>query len=131
MNRWVIDTSALIRLYVPDGPLPDGLESAVDLAARGDGVLMAPELLLAEVAQVLLKKERAGFLTSAEVVEIQRAADELPVMLVGHRELMAPASRIARQTGLTVYDALYVALARNRAAQLLTGDLRLEAAARA
>jgi hypothetical protein len=29
MKNVVIDTSALIRLYVPDGPIPEGLEECV------------------------------------------------------------------------------------------------------
>lgn len=42
---------------------------------------------------------------------------------------MRPATALARLAGLTVYDALYLALARARGAMLLTGDARLETAA--
>ncbi|MFM2152438.1 MAG: hypothetical protein RL199_873, partial [Pseudomonadota bacterium] len=44
MKRFVLDSSALLRLYLPDGPLPAGLESAVELAGRGDALLLAPQL---------------------------------------------------------------------------------------
>ena len=49
MRAVVVDTSALIRLYVPDGPIPEGLEAAMGAAWRGEALLIAPDLLLAEV----------------------------------------------------------------------------------
>lgn len=128
MNRWVLDASAAIRLYVPDGPLDDQVTTAVDAAARGDALVLAPELLPLEFAQVLLKKERAALLTPREVSEIQALFDALPVTLVSHRELTAPAASLARVHGLSIYDALYLALARSRGATLLTADDRLTSA---
>jgi predicted nucleic acid-binding protein len=128
VNRHVLDTSAVIRLYVPDGPIPEGTKAAVDDAARGDALLFAPELLLAETAQVLLKKERAGQLREAEVREIVSAIEALPITFRPHRPLIAEASRLARAHGLTIYDALYLALARSVRGGLLTADARLRAA---
>jgi len=130
VTRWVLDASAAIRLFVPDGPLPAQVEDAIDAAARGDDTLLAPELLPAEVAQVLLKKERAGLLEPSEAAQVQQAIDELPVVLVSHRELLPGANRLARAHGLTIYDALYLALAKGRHAHLLTADERLGAALR-
>ena len=85
MTVAVIDTSALIRLYVPDGPLPARLEEVIEDAWRGDGALMMPELALAEAAQVLWKKEQRGLLTTEEVEEILDAILDLPIESLGHR----------------------------------------------
>jgi len=41
----VIDTSALIRFYVPDGDLPEELEKTIDSAWHADTVIVVPELL--------------------------------------------------------------------------------------
>ncbi len=46
----VVDTSALIRLFVPDGPLPDGFNEFLRGVERGFNMAIAPELLLAEAA---------------------------------------------------------------------------------
>ena len=125
MKRFVLDTSAVLRLYLPDGPLPKGLESAVDLAGRGDAVLLAPQLLLAEVAAVLLKKERAGTVNASDAEAILKAVLDLPITLRGHSELALEALDVGRSEGLTSYDALFLVLARREHAELLTGDMRL------
>ena len=128
MTVAVIDTSALIRLYVPDGPLPPGLEEAIDDAWKGDGALLVPELALTEAAQVLWKKEQQGYLTMDEVDEILDAILDLPIESIGHRDLLVDALALARECGLTVYDALFLALAVARKAALITADMALKKA---
>jgi hypothetical protein len=38
----VIDTSALIRIFVPDGPLPDGFEDFLRGVERGLNIVKRP-----------------------------------------------------------------------------------------
>ena len=78
MKIVIIDTSALIRFYIPDGTLPGNLEESIHSAWRGESTIMAPELLLAEAAQVLLKKEKSGFLQPQEADDILASILELP-----------------------------------------------------
>ena len=125
MKGFVVDTSALIRLYVPDGPLPEGLEAAVEAAWRSDAALIVPELALAEAAQVLRKKELAGFLQPEETEEILASLLLLPLEVVGHRDLLEEALTAARKDDLTVYDALFLVLAHSRGADLITADSEL------
>lgn len=122
MKVAVLDTSALIRLFVPDGPLPEGLEELVALALRAEAVLYVPGMALAEAAQVLRKKEKAGYLTASEADEILQAVLELPLELISERALVTDALALSRGTGLTVYDALFVALAQKKRGELVTGD---------
>jgi len=122
MKVAVLDTSALIRLFVPDGPLPEGLEELVALALRAEAVLYVPGVALAEAAQVLRKKEKAGYLTPAEADLILQALLDLPLDLVSERALATDAMALARATGLTVYDALFVALAKKKRGELVTAD---------
>lgn len=128
MKIIVLDTSAIIRLYVPDGPLPDGLEGHITSAWRGETVLFAPESALAESVQVLWKKEQAGYLNSSEVNEILLSILELPIEIVGHYDLLPDAMLLARRHSLTIYESLFLALARKKRARLITSDQRLEKA---
>ncbi len=86
-----------------------------------------PELALAEVTQVLLKKERLGFITQTEADEIFHSVLELPFEVYGHYDLLPDALSIARQYNLTVYDALFLALAIKKSADLITADQKLSA----
>ncbi|MDP4028813.1 MAG: type II toxin-antitoxin system VapC family toxin [Gallionella sp.] len=127
---WVIDTSALIRLYVPDGPLHPQIETAFNQAASGAELVLAPELLLAEAANVLLRKRRRSELTAQELIELLQAVGSLPIRFCGHADLILPACTLAEAHGLSVYDALYLALAERHGARLITSDDALDKVAR-
>ncbi len=128
MKIVVVDTSALIRLYIPDGPIPDGLEEHIASAWRAETTLIAPELVLAEFAQVLWKKEQAAYIKSSELDEIVSAFFELPLEIMGHYSILRDALFLARHHGLTVYDSLFLALAGRKKAELVTADRRLKKA---
>ena len=125
MKSFVLDTSALIRYYIPDGPMPDGLEKIIDQGWRGDVLLYVPELALVESAQVLLKKEHAGFLTKDESDEIIRNIISIPMEVMRHRDILELSLLLARNHGLTVYDAMFLALSKKHNAQLVTADKKL------
>ncbi len=127
---WVIDTSALIRLFVPDGPLPPDAETAINRASSGADIVMAPQLLLVEAGNVLLRKQRRGELSGEEVRELLGAIQSLPIRYCEHESLIIPAVVLAEALGLSVYDALYLALAERHGARLVTCDELLENAAR-
>lgn len=122
MKLVVLDTSALVRLYIPDGPLPDGAEEAIEEAAKAETVVLVPELALVEVAQVVHKKSASGLLSANEADEILGGVLELPLEVVGHRELVQLATQAARRHSLTVYDGLFLALADAKRATLITAD---------
>ncbi|MGD8292244.1 MAG: type II toxin-antitoxin system VapC family toxin [Desulfobacterales bacterium] len=81
----VVDTSAIIRLYIPDGPLPDGFEAFLRGVERGLNMAIAPEFLLAESANVLNKKRKTNELTAAEADQLLTDIIELPLRLFPHR----------------------------------------------
>ena len=128
MRRLVLDTSAVMRPYLPDGPLPDGLTGAIDEGFHGRATLLAPELLLVEAGQVLRKKESRGELTLDESLEVMDALLDLPIRLVSHRDLVGPAAELARVHRLSVYDGVFLALAVAQDATLITADRTLAAA---
>lgn len=127
---WVVDTSAIVRLFVPDGPLHPGIEAAMNRAMHGSDVVLAPELMLAESANVLLRKQRRGELSFEEAREIIEAIASLPVRIEPHAPLLAAALSLADVHALTAYDALYLALAERHGARLMTCDDRLDRVAK-
>ncbi|RLC13315.1 MAG: hypothetical protein DRH93_22095 [Deltaproteobacteria bacterium] len=107
------------------GPLPEDLENCIALGWRSETILIIPELAFVELAQVLWKKEKAGFLESFEVDEILSSILELPLEVDGHYAILPDALEIARQYNITVYDAIFLAVAKKRNAQLITADQKI------
>jgi predicted nucleic acid-binding protein len=130
MNFFVIDTSALLRLFIPDGPLPEGVEDAIRSVERGAASLLAPELLLAEAGQVLKKKRDSGVLTAVEMDDMLTDLLGLPIQLCSHKPILRDAIRRASDAKLTVYDAIFLVLAEKYNATLLTADEQLQKASR-
>lgn len=128
MKVFVIDTSALLRLFIPDGPLPEGVEEAIRSVERGGASLLAPELLLAEAGQVLKKKRDLGVLSDVELDDLLADLLGLPIQLCSHKPVLRDAIQKASDAKLTVYDALFLVLAEKHNAVLLTADERLQKA---
>jgi predicted nucleic acid-binding protein len=121
----VVDTSALIRLFVPDGPLPDSFEEFMRGVERGVNRAIAPELLVAEAANVLHKKQGLQELTSDESVQLLLDVLSVPIRLFPHRPVIFRAFEIAHKHRSTVYDALYLALAEEHGAAIFSADKEL------
>jgi predicted nucleic acid-binding protein len=82
--------------------------------------LHAPELLDLEVAQVLRRFERARHLDATRAEAALRDFADLPIERYSHRLLLPRAWEL--RANLTLYDAVYLALAELLDAPLLTGD---------
>jgi predicted nucleic acid-binding protein len=121
----VVDTSALIRLFVPDGPLPNDFEGFLRGVERGINIAIAPELLLAEAANVINKKQLTGELSKNESDQLLSDILSVPIRLYPHRPILQRAFDLARAHNLTVYDTLYLALAEEHGAVIFTGDRKL------
>lgn len=122
----VVDTSALIRLFIPDGPLLDGFEDFLRGVERGLNTAIAPELLMAESANVLNKKRKTDELTATESDQLLSRIIELPIRLFPHRPLIPRAFALAIDRNLSVYDTLYLALAEEHGAVVFSADLKLQ-----
>ena len=113
----VIDASAAVDLLLDVVPV-----SAViaDHVRMHGGQLHAPHLLDAEVGQVLRRNLLRGRLSEERA---RRALDhlaQLPIIRYPHLPFLPRAMDL--RANLTVYDALYVALAEALGAPLLTRD---------
>lgn len=86
--------------------------------------LLAPDLLVSEVANVFLKKVRNGAMSLVIVgPSLDSIADHMVLIPAG--DIVEEAFAIAHRYGRSLYDSLYVALAQREGIQLITADLRL------
>ncbi|HYP04107.1 MAG TPA: hypothetical protein VER57_06105 [Cyanobium sp.] len=93
---FVIDTSALLRLYLADGPLPPSLEPAMERGCRGDAFLLVPDLCLLECASVLLKQVQRSLLTPEESRALLADLLQLPLRPTASAELITADEQLAK-----------------------------------
>ena len=86
---------------------------------------MASDLLLAEAGNVIWKHMRVGILTSEEGKAIFTDIIDMPVRLVGHKNMVKHALELVETHNMTVYDSLYLALALEQAGVVFTADKKL------
>ena len=123
MTRFVVDASVAVKWLVPEVH-----SGAARTLLRPESELLAPDLIRAEVGNVLWKRWRRGELDAAQVDDALADFRRFPLEVQSTEALLESAWAIARDTGLTVYDGLYVALAVAQTAQptpLVTADRRL------
>jgi len=90
-----------------------------------DNVLHAPDLLVAEVGNVIWKRHGRGEISATEASELLDDVLRLPITYTPATALATPAMAIALRAGRTVYDSLYVALAISQNTVMYTADQRL------
>ena len=120
----VMDASVLIKFYVPE-ILSDRAERLLAKVEKKDLDLLAPDLIYPEAGNILWKKQRLRELTRSEVEEIADAILSLPLKIEASRSLLPLAVDIAIAYGITVYDALYLSLAKVYETTMITSDRRL------
>lgn len=121
----VIDASVALKWVL----LEPGGEAARKLVGRE--VLLAPEFLRLECANVLAQRVRSGVLTWNDAEAGLQVIDTAGVRLTPDRSLIPDAQQLAVTLGRSVYDSLYLALAISEQTRLVTADVRFANAAMA
>ena len=122
MRTWVVDASVAVKWLV--------LEDLSDLARELSGTrsnLVAPRLIVTEIANALVRKMMQGMLTAREA---RRHFASLPVFLpelIEVDDLVEPALKNACALRHPIYDLIYLEAARRLDAQLVTADRRFTA----
>jgi predicted nucleic acid-binding protein len=119
LNTLVIDASIVIKWVVEE----EGTDLA--LALRQKARLMAPDLIVAECANILWKKVQRKELSKDEALIAARLLQSAEIELVPARALMEPATRLAIELNHPAYDCLYLALAVENGCRFVTADERL------
>jgi predicted nucleic acid-binding protein len=128
-ERHVLDASALLRLYLADGPLPERLEAVMERGCRGEGVLLVPDLCWLELTSVLSRQISRALLTAEEATDLLAELQRLPLRTMASMELCSTVIQLSQVQRISVYDATYLALALRYGAILLTADQQLAGAA--
>lgn len=131
MSAYVIDASAWLRLFLNDGPAVPGLERAAQEVETGSASFAAPELILVEAGHALIRKVRRKQIRQADWSGLWHDMRRVPIDFLSGEEHMDTAFELAILHNLSVYDALYLAVAVHLGATLFTADDALAAAARA
>jgi predicted nucleic acid-binding protein len=123
MTDLVIDASVVIK-WVIDEP---GTEEALKLRRHR---LFAPDLLVAECANVLWKKTRRKELTYEEAAMAAQLLERADIELEPSRRLLEQATKLAIVLDHPAYDCVYLALAQSLACDFVTADIGLQREAR-
>ena len=121
-RRLVVDASVVLKWFVSE----DGSEAALRLL-DGEKRFLAPDHMFAETTNAVWKRVRLRDLSVEYGFEIIRKIHRtaIAIEIVSCRDLAAEAYKIAVTYGRSVYDAMYVALAKQRNTRLITADDRL------
>ena len=105
MNTLVIDASIAIKWVVAEDSTPEAL------VLRQKAKLIAPDLLVAECANIFWKKVQRGELLKAEALLGARLLQGAEIELLPTRSLFETATRVSIEIDHPAYDCLYLVLA--------------------
>jgi len=117
----VVDASVAAKCYVAE----EDSDKAIRLVS-GLEKLIAPELIRVEVAAAICRRVRLGEIQPEEALVRcklwRQHLEEKVISMVNNAELMAEAEKLSTDLKHPVQDCLYLALARQRQADLVTAD---------
>ncbi len=122
MSVFVVDASLVVKWFVP--------EVHSEAARRWLGAAhdyLAPDLLFSEAGNAVWKKVRRKELHVTEARQLVVDLAQVAVETVATRGLIQDALALALTSGITVYDATYLALAARLDTEVITGDERFAA----
>jgi predicted nucleic acid-binding protein len=120
----IVDASIAVKWVVEE----PGSAAARALLSDGER-LIAPDLVLAEIANAVRKKLSRGIISREQAVVAARTAERAFDELVPMRLLAFSAIELALDLNHPVYDCFYLSLAARERLPLVTADDRLRAAA--
>jgi predicted nucleic acid-binding protein len=124
MDKLVVDSSVVVKWFVAE-PYSEHAHHVLEGYQNGTLELYVPDLLFAEVANVIWKKHRVQGLSKEDAQQIIETFRQLNFHITPTVELFAEAYRFAVAHDRTVYDSLYIVLSQREQCLFLTSDERL------
>ena len=127
MKTCVVDANVAAKWLLPAAGegLLDQANRLVALHVKRELQLVAPDLIEAEVGNVLWKAVRRNRISPADAQSSLRRFAALAIAIVPTSDLLVQALQIAVACDRSFYDSLYVALALTTKSDLITADERL------
>ena len=116
-----LDASAVVKWFVKEEEFEE-MRRVRDLLLNNEIRAYVPSLLFVEVSNALRYVEG---LDREDIIRAINALKKLGLWIVDTMELLEEAIRISFDSGITVYDAIYVALAKRIGGFLITYDKEL------
>lgn len=129
MSDCVVDSSVVAKWVLPEVDSEQAQRLLTDAAATGDRLIVL-DLAFPEVANAIWKHHHRGLVTNDEARRLLEALLRVPVHVEPAARLIPAAFQIATRYDRSVYDALFVALAQDKALRAVTADEPLHAAVR-
>ena len=117
MSALVIDASVAVKWFLPEPHV-----HAARRVLKGKRTLLAPDLIWAEVGNVLWKRLQRKDITQEAAERILQDFKRFPLQTYATKTLLEPAWALAARWRITVHDGLYLALAIGRGCTLVTAD---------
>jgi predicted nucleic acid-binding protein len=123
----VIDASTVLSWMLPDEVDEFARRSASDVL---DQTAVVPPIFPSEVTNALVAAHRRGRIDRSIITDELGDLANLPIVVESAAMTITDEIELAIKHGLTIYDAMYLALARRQRVTLVTRDKRLADAAR-
>ncbi len=117
---YVVDASVALKWFL----YGESFAAESSLLVQYKVPMIAPDVIVAEVANAAWKSSMLGRITHQHAREIAGGLHRFLMLLVPSSEVSEKAVEIAQILNHPVYDCLYLALADNRGCQVITSDQR-------
>ena len=118
MTGFVVDTSVAVKWVVYDP-----LSNKASYLLRGKVPILAPDLIYADIANILWTIVKRGDLTGDDLLEALELLDAAPIVITRPtKRLIKAAARLANELNFSVYDCIYLTLAIQEKLILITAD---------
>ncbi len=117
MMHYVVDVCVAVKWFVPEI-----FSQEASRLLSGSYGLLAPDYLLPEAGNVFWKKIRFNEISLDEGQQALTAIQNSPMQFVDSKLLLQNAFDLANQSGRSIYDCFYLALAIRENCQMVTSD---------
>ncbi len=127
MTVLVVDASVGLKWCLPQAAeqfIPHA-SALLDRFIREEIDFLVPDLFWIEIGNALWKLSRRNQLSPEAATSSLAKLNSLEIPTVASNSLVPRALDLAIQYGRTIYDSLYVALARETSTEMITADERL------
>lgn len=120
-KTYIIDTSVAVKWLAPENEANvDQAKSVLELALAQEIKLLAPDLIVYEISNALIKGKKAK---PAKINDDLDYFLDLPITIISYsKKMLGLSAELADQYSLTAYDATFVALAKINNATLITAN---------